>query len=259
MPKDEPLAPNPPSGAMIDYALPTAATGPVQIAIYDEQGGLVNRFSSTDPVKSIDLSKLEIAPEWVVSPKPPLGAAGHHRFVWDLHYAKPAGLKEEDTPTGVWAPPGRYTVELSVNGQKLRQPLTVIADPRVHVSQADFDAQFRLAKQIEQERVRVRRMSEEAVELKSRLAKLKGPDADALTARLNQLKGEGAPIGGANAPTTLTAISDWLDKLAQAVDGADGPPTPDNLRGFAVVTEALSTIEPRWREFASTAQPKVGQ
>jgi photosystem II stability/assembly factor-like uncharacterized protein len=146
MPKDEPLAANPPLGAMIDYALPAATTGPVQIAIYDQSGALVNRFSSTDLAKPIDLSKLEVAPEWVVSPKPPLATPGHHRFVWDLHYAKPVGLKDEDTPTGVWAPPGRYTVELSVGGQKLRQPLTVVADPRVHVSQADFDAEFRLAR-----------------------------------------------------------------------------------------------------------------
>ena len=257
MPKDEPLAPNPPLGAMIDYALPTAATGPVEIAIYDGSGALVNRFSSNDPDKPIDLTKLEIAPEWVVPQRPPAATAGHHRFVWDLHYAKPTGLKEEDRPTGVWSPPGRYFVELSVNGQKLRQPLTVAADPRVKVSQADFDAQFRLAKQIEQERVRVRRMNEEAGDLKSAVAKLKGPEADALTAQFGELKGEGAPIGGANAPTTLTAISDWLDKLAQAVDGADGAPTPDNLRGFAVVSEALDVIERRWRTFAASARAKV--
>jgi hypothetical protein len=100
-------------------------------------------------------------------------------------------------------------------------------------------------------------MNEEAGDLKSALAKLKGPGADALRAQFGELKGEGAPIGGANAPTTLAAISDWLDKLAQAVDGADGAPTPDNLRGFAVVREALDGIEPRWRAFAASARAKV--
>ena len=38
MPKDEPLAPNPPLGAMIDYALPATAPSPVEIAIYDQAG-----------------------------------------------------------------------------------------------------------------------------------------------------------------------------------------------------------------------------
>ena len=258
MPRDEPLAPNPPAGAIIDYALPLTATGPVEIAIYDLGGALVNRFRSTDPVKPIDLSKLEIAPEWVVSPGPPLATPGHHRFVWDLHFAKPAGVKDEDRPAGVWAPPGSYTVELSVDGQKLRQPLTVLADPRVHVPQSDFDAEFQLARQIEQERVRVRRMLEQAADLKAGLAKLKGQaDKDPLAAELNQLVGEEPPIGGSNAPTTLTSISLWLDKLAQAVDGADGAPTPDDVRGFATISAALNQFEPRWHALETAAGSKV--
>jgi photosystem II stability/assembly factor-like uncharacterized protein len=258
MPKDEPMAPNPPLGAMIDYALPAGGNGPVQIAIYDSSGALVNHFSSTDPVKPIDLATLEVAPEWVVSPKPPLATPGHHRFVWDLHYAKPTGLKDEEGISGAWTPPGRYTVELRASGQVLRQPLTVLPDPRIKVSQADFDAQFRLARQIDQERVRARRMLDEAKGLKTAIAKLgEQGDAAALSAQLMALVGEGAPIGGANAPTTLTSISAWLDKLAQAVDGSDGAPTPDNLRGFAVVTSALNAIEPKWSAFATTARARL--
>jgi len=256
-PKDEPLAANPPLGAIIDYALPTGTTGPVQVAIYDQTGALVNRFSSTDPVKPIDLSKLGVAPEWVVRPRPPAATAGHHRFVWDLHYAKPSGLTDEDTPAGVWAPPGRYTVELTADGRTLRQPLAVVADPRVQVSQADFEAEFRLAKQIEQARVRVRRMLEQAENLKTRLGKAKG--SDPRSAELDALVGDGAPIGGASAPTTLTSISEWLNSLAEAVEGADGAPTPDNVQGFVQISGALGTIEQRWNAFeagvASQAPP----
>ena len=246
MPKDEPLAPNPPFGATIDYSL--AASTPVEISIYDPASALVNRFTSSDPVKPIDLATLPVAPEWVVAPKPPAATPGHHRFVWDLHYAKPTGLKDSDTPAGVWAPPGRYTVELTVGGQKLRQPLTVVADPRVTVSQADFEAEFRLARQVEQARVRVRQMVEQAGDLKTRLQ-----GQEALSAEFAALVGEDAPIGGASAPTTLTAISEWLDGLAHAVDGADAAPTPDNLRGFAVVSAALDAIEPRWKAFEARA------
>lgn len=258
MPKDEPLAANPPLGAMIDYALAPGVAGPVEIVLYDQRGALVNRFSSRDPVKPIDLSKLPVAPEWVVSPRPPAEGPGHHRFVWDLHYAKPAGLKEENAPGGVWAPPGHYTVELRTGGQLLRQPLTILPDPRVNVSQTDFDSQFRLANQIEQERVRVRLMLEQARDLKTGLAKLKGDaGADALQAQLDALLGEAAPIGGTNAPGTLTSISEWLDTLSEAVEGADGAPTQDNLRGFAIVTSALNAIEPRWRSFEAAARPRV--
>ena len=210
----------------------------------------MNQFSSADPVKPIDLSTLAVAPKWVVSPKPPSAAPGHHRFVWNLHYAKPAGLKAEATPEGVWAPPGRYVVELRAAGQALRQPLTVIADPRVTVTQADFDAEFRLAKQIEQARVRVRSMLAQASKLKARLKV--NPQQALLTTQLDALIGEDAPIGGKTPPTTLTSISEWLDSLAQAVDGADGAPTADNLQGFAQVSAALQQIEPRWRAFQAS-------
>jgi hypothetical protein len=126
------------------------------------------------------------------------------------------------------------------------------------VSQADFDAQFRLAKQIEQARVRARRMLEEAADLKIGLVKMNGrADAAALGAQLNAFVGESAPIGGSNAPTTLTAISDWLDKLASAVDGGDGAPTPDDVHGFAVVSGALDQIETRWRAFAASARARI--
>src|SRR5256885_16521741 len=79
---------------MIDYPMAGPASGPVIIKVFDQSGTLVNRFSSDDKVPPLDLSGLAVAPEWVVSPKPPAATPGHHRFVWDLHYARPSGFTE---------------------------------------------------------------------------------------------------------------------------------------------------------------------
>ena len=126
------------------------------------------------------------------------------------------------------------------------------------VTQADFDAEFRLAKQIEVQRVRVRTMLEQARDLKARLGKAKGqPNADALSTQLTDLVGTGAPISGSVAPTDLSGISEWLDKLANAVDGADGAPTPDDAQGFATVTAALNAIAPRWTAFEASASSQL--
>ena len=256
MPKDEPLAANPPFGAMIDYALPANFSGTVGIAIYDQSGALVNRFSSSDQPKPLDLAKLPVAPEWALPLKSPAATPGHHRFIWDLHYAKPAGLDEEKS-SGVWAPPGRYTVELTAEGQALRQPLTVLADPRIKVSEADFEMQFRLAKQIEQQRVRVHSMLEEGSKMKPGLAKLAGQNGVAeLNAQYEALIGSAPAMQGISAPNTLTGISSWLDKLGTAVEGSDGAPSPDTLRGVAQVSAALDAIEPRWRTFVGAARPR---
>jgi hypothetical protein len=52
----------------------------------------------------------------------------------------------------------------------------------------------------------------------------------------------------------LTSISEWLDNLARAVDGADAAPTPDDLRGFATLSAALDAIEPRWAALEAAAR-----
>ena len=68
---------------------------------------------------------------------------GFHRFVWDVHYAPPAGTSAQpgqypisatphDTPReprGPWAIPGQYTVRLTVGGRTYTQPLTIRMDP----------------------------------------------------------------------------------------------------------------------------------
>ena len=48
MPRDEALADNPPVGAMLDYYLKSAASGPVVIEISDAHGQIVRRYSSED-------------------------------------------------------------------------------------------------------------------------------------------------------------------------------------------------------------------
>jgi hypothetical protein len=214
----------------------------------------VNSFSSSDPVKPIDLAKLTIAPEWVVSPTPPVAGTGAHRFVWDLHYAPPAAFKDDDSFSGAWAPPGRYTVELDVDGQTLRQPLVIAPDPRISVSQPAFDAQFQLARQIEQSRVLAHSMLKDAGALKDKL-----PKGSAAIQQIDSLVGTPPPPEGSSDVTTLLGISDRLDTLAGAVESADGAPTPDNLRGFAVLSAALDAIEQHWNSFRGQLPRAAGK
>jgi photosystem II stability/assembly factor-like uncharacterized protein len=250
MPKDEPMAPNPPMGAYIDYSLAARPSQPVTIRILDASGGVVNSFSSADPVKPIDLSKLAYAPEWAVSPLPPSATPGAHRFVWDLHFAVPPAFKDDASFSGLWASPGRYTVELDVDGQALRQPLVIAPDPRIQVSQADFDAQLQLARQIEQSRIVAHSLLKEADAAKE---KLKGrSDAAQLTQQIDAVVGAPPPILGTSDAASLLGISDRLDTLANAVESADGAPSPDELRGYATLAAALNAIQQRWAALAAT-------
>lgn len=86
LPKDEPLASNPPMGAMIDYVLAKPAKK-VELTIRDGDGALVRRYSSDDPAAEHDPAKLTYAPEWSLRRSRLATAPGMHRFVWPLRYA----------------------------------------------------------------------------------------------------------------------------------------------------------------------------
>lgn len=253
MPKDEPMATNPPFGASIDYALTSPPHTPVEIRILDARGAMVRSFSSADHPPALDLSRISAAPIWLQSPQSPSATPGEHRFIWDLHYATLKGLGGEESGTaGVWAPPGRYTVELSVDGLTFRQPLNVQPDPRVHVTPAAFQAEFALATQIEKARLRVKDALADAAVLKTHLAALlvTAPTAnrEALRTRISEIDQlTDLPIADARnsmepAPGPLGGLHDIdirLAKLADAVDGADGAPTSDDISGFHQVSQSL--------------------
>jgi photosystem II stability/assembly factor-like uncharacterized protein len=259
MPKDEPMAPNPPDGAYIDYTLAASPEGPVRIAIYDDKGGLVRAFSSDDPAPAPDLSKIETAPEWIVTPQPPAATAGNHRFVWDLQYALPDGLGGGRRDSGVWAPPGRYTVALTVEGRTLRQPLQIAPDPRVKLAPAAYEREFALARAIEADRARAHIALTEAGRLHGALEQAQSSADAAGRARLAALDADLQAIAALPAddprvsvpspPTSLTALSalsDTLAKLQLAVDGADADPSPDAQSGYRKASVALNAALARW-------------
>ncbi len=214
MPKDEPMAADPPFGAFIDYALKSDAKGPLTITIKDAKGGVVRTYASTDPDPAPDLAKLDIAPEWAPRNPPPATTAGAHRWIWDLRYAVGEGLGPNRFVGGIWAPPGDYSVTLSVDGETLQAPLKVVPDPRIKASPASYEVEFDLARRIEAARAQV---------------------ADALTS----MSKSGLPP---TAGPVLRDIAARLIKLQGAVDGADGGPTPDAQAGFAAASAALADI-----------------
>jgi photosystem II stability/assembly factor-like uncharacterized protein len=142
LPPEEPGGKNPPDGAIINYYLKAAASGPVTLEIFDTQDKLVRRYSSDDKPPKVDENKLTIPTYWLRPPQILSGQAGSHRFIWDLSYPPPPGgklreytmaaiYKDTPGPRGAMVPAGTYTVKLTVDGRTLVQPLTVRPDPRL--------------------------------------------------------------------------------------------------------------------------------
>jgi photosystem II stability/assembly factor-like uncharacterized protein len=154
LPPEEPTGENPPDGAIIDYALAAPARR-VTIAIYDAAGHEVRRYASDDRPPP-PIAHLDKPTYWERPFATPATDAGMHRFVWDLRIAPPRAFGDDlpisavphDTPRVPQGPlvvPGRYTVRLDVDGQTFDRALEIVMDPRVSISQAALEEQYRLA------------------------------------------------------------------------------------------------------------------
>ncbi|HKQ05164.1 MAG TPA: glycoside hydrolase [Blastocatellia bacterium] len=135
-PRDEPLAENPPYGAIIDYHLKSAAAGPVTLEILDPAGATIRRYSSADRATPVNPDTLDIPAFWRPTPEPLPASPGMHRWVWDLR-PTPTGEPARGGGGGGFAGraagvlPGSYTVKLTVGGKSYTQPLRVLMDPRL--------------------------------------------------------------------------------------------------------------------------------
>jgi hypothetical protein len=268
-PKDEPLASNPPAGAMIDYVLAEPAKKPVELAIYDAENRLVRRYSSADRPANRDPAKTTYAPEWIPRVSQLASTRGMHRFVWPLRYAKPGALANSDTDIdGVWAPPGRYTVELAVDGKRLRQPLSVAPDPRVMLAEDVYAQQFAFARDIQAAQVRVADAESGAKKLNESLVKERS-DVSAkpeLAAAIDVLDADVVARAGIvdsgnphnawalppSSTTSLRFMGETFEKLAGAVDGADAAPTPDARAGYAAALPMLEQSLAAWTNVRTT-------
>jgi photosystem II stability/assembly factor-like uncharacterized protein len=279
MPKDEPMAENPPLGAILDYVLPREPSGAVTLSILGEKGELVRRYSSADKLPEPSREERRLAPEWLSPPVVLPATPGMHRFVWPIRYPAPLTLSRGNTfADGVWAPPGRYTVELNVNGQRVTRPLVVEPDPRVALEPAAYGRQFDLARRVERARESAAAAMKEAEalhkQLVARAATLPAPappaaasraaaarpispavslsrvmsDLDAEAQALSERE-EADPRSVPPPPKSLSSLrylESALAKLASAVDDADADPTPDARAGFTQLEPIVTSTLGKW-------------
>jgi photosystem II stability/assembly factor-like uncharacterized protein len=168
--RDYPASSNPPDGAILYYFLSAPPKGEITLDIFDEKGTRLDRISSV--ARNASLPPANVPEYWFAPPSTLPTTSGINRFVWDLRLPHPNALpygffgeKLEYTeytlpdhavpgetprfqPTGPTVPPGTYELVLTVDGKPYRQKLRLVADPRVHMSQADFDTQFDLSRRI---------------------------------------------------------------------------------------------------------------
>jgi photosystem II stability/assembly factor-like uncharacterized protein len=266
LPPDIPHGDNPPNGAILYYYLQTASSTPVSLDILDGKGDVVRHYASNDSIAKVD-EKALVYPVYWVRPKEALNAAaGMHRFVWDMRYTPPVGsASTRRGPTGPWAPPGRYRVRLTVGGKPYDRPLELVADPRVHAGEQDYQKQFSAARacasaitQLDPAVKRGAAIDDQLtkVELKTRdNAPLHASIAD-FQQRLTAIVGA-APMGYGLAVTpvetdfsSLRYLLTHFTELQAAVESGDAAPTAEQNRALASYQGKFATAMTMWRKLS---------
>lgn len=255
-----PTAQNPPDGAILYYFLNSVPESEMSFDIFDEHGARVRHFSTVAKVES--LTPANVPEFWFYSPERLPAAKGLNRFVWDLQYPHPIALPygffgehlkfTEYTlpdhavpgetprfqPPGPVVPPGVYELVLTVDGKAYRQKLRVAPDPRVHISEADYDSQSELSRKIcdlmDSSAGLYETVAQLQDQLNERTKSLSGDPpkevSDALADLAKQLKD--LEEGTASSPGFGTLNRD-LGRYLQMVQAGDIAPTESSKQAYA--------------------------
>jgi len=279
LPPEEPAGKNPPDGAIFDYNLQSAASGPVKLQILDANGRIVRAFSSADKPEATmeQLGKeLNVPRYWIRPPQILSDAAGAHRFVWDLRIPPPASLRHEypisaivhDTPrlpVGPAVMPGMYSVKLDVAGQTYTQPLEIKMDPRIIAPVDQLDQQFRLASRICEAMNasfaslgQVRAVRAQLRDLEHQASK--GEVADAIRAleeKVAPFEGAVPGFGQAAHQDSFAQLNGQFGQLLAVVDGADAAPTQTAQDTTGDLQRALTGLENQWDDVKARDIPAL--
>ena len=298
-PPEVPAGRNPPRGAILDYDLPAGVTGPVTLGVLDSAGHVVRSYSSADSVLEPDPARDPAAYDAICRKTPsatdcglPLywpaperrisTREGMHRFTWDMRYqpifpvsvnaAGDVGAtgavphRSVHGPYAPWAPPGRYTVRLTVDGRAYRQPLTLRLDPRVRTPAAGLrqlalltGGTYRAAAAAYADYTAARALAAE-------LDSLPAGEAAAFRAQVESLAPAPRPQArrfffrrGPAAPPTLESASQALLGAAMAMQGADVTPTAAEVAACDRARTVAAGLVARWTRLKTAGLAAVNR
>ena len=286
LPPEVPAGQNPPDGAFIDYYLKSAPQGDITLIISDSQGNLIRKYSSAEPEPT--KLKPENVPEYWFAPPIVLPKnAGMNRFVWNLRYPHPANLSyalfyereksvafygTEDAvpgvtprfqPLGPQVVPGDYELSLTVNGQTYRQILHVVKDPRVHISQYDYVAQFDLLRQVTAGMSASYDAFGALAPVQHALAdRLKSFQANAQAKDDVKVLGDFSRKFAAIEDGTFTSpgfggVNSQLTQILYAADTGDGQPSESVRASVTQACQAITKNFDAWRKFNADDVPAL--
>jgi hypothetical protein len=230
----------------------------VKLEILDAQGRVIRTYTGTAPRRDSSAQRGGAARGGrggFGGGGNPRTTAGQHRFRWDMRYPGPRdfpGLIMWAANTqGPLAPPGRYQARLSAHGQTFTEPFEILADPRLTtVTQADFDAQFRLSSQVAQRVDDAHRAVLQVRDVRAQVDDRLSKNSDAaLRSQASAFKANTAAVEGEIYQVRMQASQDPLNfpiklnnqlaALRGVIESSDNRPTAQAQEAFTVLSGQL--------------------
>jgi len=261
---------NPPNGAVVYFYLKQASKKEVKIEILDAAGTVIRDYSSL----KVEQPDEPLDPDDKKPEKEIKAEAGLNRFVWDLHYEEANRVpgyylwEYNDGSRGPLAMPGKYQVRLTAEGTSQTVPLEVKIDPRVNVSQADLEKQFKLLSDVRAQLNRVYDAVNQIQDVREQLGALKkrlapGDSYKSLLGATGTLDSKLIAVRDPLINLRISANEDSLTYppgldgklafLAISVSGAsDSVPTESQYQLFEKLKKQTDEFLARWEQVRST-------
>jgi hypothetical protein len=173
---------------------------------------------------------------------------------------------------GPVAPPGTYSVRLTVGDKNETAQVTLVKDPRTNASAADIDAQFALALQIRDktaeanDAVRTIRNVKGQLAARQKEAGSRGAALDKLAkpfiAELSSAEGEIYQVKNESSQDPLNypiRLNNKIAALAGVVSGAEAKPTQQSLEVFKVLSDSLAIQTGRLKRALDNSLPPINR
>ena len=210
---------NPESGAYINFYVDEALDEPATLSITDVSGNVIRTITDST------------------------ATPGVNRLAWNMRAESATAL---DTPiSGGWrsttygpkVPPGNYTIRLAAAGKEATGSVSVRADPRIGIPQADYQARFEattmlneLLSQVHDLINKTDRLTQQLTDLKNKIQN-EGDDPDRFS-EMPQFKVADA----------IEKIDDALEEIAAFQDELRRPPPNMNYRQRPRLREEIRTL-----------------
>jgi photosystem II stability/assembly factor-like uncharacterized protein len=282
-PENAPIHPtgqNPPSGVVVQYWL-KSANQEVSLDFLDAAGKTIRTYTSKQDSVAAAAAAAQPAPDegggrGNAPPPRVANRRGVNTFVWNMRYPDaanfPGMILWAANVTGPLVPPGTYKVRMNIAGKPVAtETFSVLPDPRVKVTLADWQEQSRLALQIRDrfseanEGVKeIRRVKAEVADRQTKIPAAQQDAYSALSAAFTRALSEVEDSlyqtknrSGQDPLNYPIRLNNRIGALLGVVQSSDGRPTQQSYDVYKVVSTELTKNLDKLHRLMGTNLPKI--